>query len=323
MYAVNTSCYIRIPFELDKNPDDLDFMNLNIKYDDGFVVYLNGIEVARRSFSGTPIWNSSASADHDDSLAVVFENVDISPSLEHLQSGTNILAIHGLNSQPTSSDFLISLELLVGESPDDPNTTTGALQYFNPITLNQSTHIKSRVLIGDTWSALNEATYAVGPVAENLRITELMYHPFSIPGANDPNEEFIELTNIGTETINLNLVSFTNGIDFTFPNLELAPGEYIVLVEDANTFESLYGTEVNIAGEFDDRFANNGERIELEDAFGQTILNFRYRDDWYDSTDGQGYSLTINDPTDPNTLNWNNKDAWAPSLMVNGSPGTE
>ena len=49
---------------------------------------------------------------------------------------------------------------------------------------------------------------------------------------NDPNEEYIELTNIGAETININLVSFTNGIDFTFPNIDLAPGEYTVVVEN-------------------------------------------------------------------------------------------
>ena len=323
MYGVNTSCYIRIPFNLDSNIDELDIMNLNVKYDDGFVAYLNGIEVARRNFTGTPSWNSYANADHDDNLAIAFENIDIAPYINLLQQGSNILAIQGLNTSPTSSDFLISVELLASKSPEDTNTTSGIWQYINPITLNKSTHLKARTLNGDTWSALNETIYAVGPVAENLRITELMYHPFSIPGANDPNEEFIELTNIGTETINLNLVSFTNGIDFTFSDFELAPGEYTVLVEDPNAFESLYGSQVNIAGQFSGRLANNGNRIRLEDALGQTILDFRYKDGWYDSTDGQGYSLTINDPTDPNTLNWNNKDAWSPSLRANGSPGTD
>ena len=323
MYGINCSCYIRIPFDLENNPEDLDFMNLNIKYDDGFVAYLNGVEVARRNFSGTPTWNSNANSSHDDSLAVAFENIDISSYLSFLSEGSNILAIQGLNQSPTSSDFLISVELLAGESPDDSNTTEGVWQYINPISLNKSTHIKARTLNGNTWSALNEATYAIGPVAENLRITELMYHPFSIPGANDPNEEFIELTNIGTETINLNLVSFTNGIDFTFPDFELAPGEYIVLVEDPNAFESLYGTQVNIAGQFAGRFANNGERIRLEDALGQTILDFKYSDDWYNSTDGYGYSLTINDPANSDLQSWNNKEAWSPSLSVNGSPGTD
>ena len=39
--------------------------------------------------------------------------------------------------------------------------------------------------------------FAIGPVAENLRITEIMYHPEDTDDPNDPNEEFIELKNIG------------------------------------------------------------------------------------------------------------------------------
>ena len=70
--------------------------------------------------------------------------------------------------------------------------------------------IKARAYRDSTWSALNEATYAVGLVKENLRITELMYHP------DDPNEEFIELKNIGTETINLNLVRFSTTLHKNF-----------------------------------------------------------------------------------------------------------
>ena len=81
-------------------------------------------------------------------------------------------------------------------------------------------------------------------VAENLRITEIMYNPLN------PNEEFIELQNIGDELINLNLVSFTNGIDFTFGRIELASGEHIVVVQNQNVFKTRYGTNINIAGEY-------------------------------------------------------------------------
>ena len=80
---------------------------------------------------------------------------------------------------------------------------------------------------------------------------------------------------------------------------------------------------MNVAGQFAGRFANNGERVKLEDALGQTILDFKYSDNWYDSTDGKGSSLTINDPMNPDLQSWNNKDAWSPSLSVNGSPGTD
>jgi hypothetical protein len=157
--------------------------------------------------------------------------------------------------------------------------------------------VKARILNGSTWSALNEAVYAVGPVADNLRITEIMYHPQETGDPNDPNEEFIELKNIGTETVNLNLVKLTNGVDFTFPNTLLAAGDYIVVVKNLSAFAAQYpGFSGVIAGEYLGSLANEGEQIRLEDAVGQTILDFRYEDGWRNITDGQGYSLTIIDP---------------------------
>ena len=326
MYSRYNTCYIRIPFVFEGESENLVSLTLKVRYDDGFLAYLNGVEVARRNFSGTPTWNSSASANHSDSEAVNFEQIDISSQINLLNSGDNILAIHGLNESITSSDFLISTELAAvrdnSSQDSDVDVSTGVRQYTSPITLTESAHIKARTLSGSTWSALNEATYAVGPVAENLRITEIMYHPQSQTGPNEPNEEFIELTNIGTDTINLNLVKFTNGVDFTFPSVELAPGEYVVVVQDIEAFEDRYGTQINIAGQYTGRLANGGERIRLEDAIGQTILDFSYKDGWYDGTDGQGFSLVIIDPFNPDPTSWDDKDSWRAGTNIGGSPGT-
>ncbi|MGD8501947.1 MAG: chitobiase/beta-hexosaminidase C-terminal domain-containing protein, partial [Phycisphaerales bacterium] len=108
---------------------------------------------------------------------------------------------------------------LDGSDPREPITGNPVgTQYGGQITLNKSTHVKARVLSGGTWSALNEAIFAIGPVADYLRITEIMYHPKGTGDPNDPNEEFIELKNIGKDTLSINLVRFTEGIDFTFPD---------------------------------------------------------------------------------------------------------
>jgi len=319
MYTKNTTCYIRIVFAFNDNLDDFDFMTLKMRYDDGFVAYINGVEVARRNFTGTPTWNSSANSSRSDSLAVNFEDIDISAYLNSLQNGSNILAIHGLNTSTTSSDFLILPELVVGKknSPVDGGTSPGVLQYSGPIMLNNSAHVKSRVLSDGAWSALNEATFAVGPVAEHLRITEIMYNPYN------PNTEYVELQNVGGETINLNLVKFVNGIDFTFPNLELAPNEYVVAVQDRQAFETIYGTTLNIAGEYSGRLNNAGERIRVEDAIGQTILDFDYKDGWRSITDGDGFSLIVIDPANTDPYGWNEKESWRASAYLSGSPGED
>ncbi|MHC4752633.1 MAG: chitobiase/beta-hexosaminidase C-terminal domain-containing protein, partial [Planctomycetota bacterium] len=175
MYNRNTTCYIRIPFTVSSDPSEFNFMALNMRYDDGFVAYINGVEVQRVLFSGTPTWNSRADGNHE---ADSSESFEISEYIGALQSGDNILAIQGLNVSTTSSDFLVSGELVAGSRTYTGEVLTdSAIEYTGPVTLDKTTHVKARVLRDGLWSALTEANFAIGPVAENLRITEIMYHP--------------------------------------------------------------------------------------------------------------------------------------------------
>ncbi|MCP4607254.1 MAG: hypothetical protein GY845_00875 [Planctomycetes bacterium] len=317
MYNGNTSCFVRIPFNVNGNPSQYNFLTLKMRYDDGFVAYINGVEVQRALFTGTPNWNSDADSNHE---ADGVESFSITDHISALRQGSNILAIHGLNVSTTSSDFLISAELIVGQRSGPTGgsgISPGAVQYSGVITLNNSTHVKARVLRDGLWGALTEATFAIDRLTDNLRISEIMYNP------TDPNTEYVELQNIGTETINLNLVKFINGIDFTFPNIELAPNEYVVVVQDREAFETRYGTALNIAGDYSGSLNNGGERIELEDAIGQTILDFDFKDGWRSITDGDGFSLTIIDPVNTEPYGWNEKDSWRASAYLSGSPGED
>jgi len=140
MYGTNATCYIRIPFTVAVL--DLNMLKLKIRYDDGFVAYINGGEVARRVFTGTPDWNSEAdNGTRDDALARQFEEIDITAHVGKLQAGDNVLAIQGLNGGTTSSDFLISAELIASQTGQgDPSPT--AMAYGSPITLDKSMVVK-------------------------------------------------------------------------------------------------------------------------------------------------------------------------------------
>ena len=129
---------------------------------------------------------------------------------------------------------------------DPGDTTSNVAMYVEPVVLDASVQVKARARTGNTWTAMNGAIFAVGPVAESLRISELMYHPADDGDPDDPNTEYVELTNIGAETINLNLVKFADGVDFTFPNVELAPGDCTVVVRDLAAFESRYGQDLPV-----------------------------------------------------------------------------
>jgi hypothetical protein len=208
----------------------------------------------------------------------------------------------------------------------DPRGTGGSIvgtAYSSPITLNASVQVKARIKNGTAWSALNEAIFAVGPVAENLRVTEIMYHPEDTGDPNDPNTEFIELKNIGTSAINLNLVRFTNGVEFTFPNMSLDAGQYVLVVKDQAAFEDKYDTTgLNIAaGEYIGSLSNGGEEIHLKDAVGTKILEFTYQDGWYPITDGNDFTLNIINPANPDVNSWDEEESWQASNVKGGSPG--
>ena len=111
MNGVNGTAYVRVPFAL-SNPASLQSLTLRMMYDDGFVAYLNGQEVARRNAPATPQWNSMATASHPNFQALAFEDVNISDHLNALQAGNNVLAIQGLNQSGNDTDFLILPELL-------------------------------------------------------------------------------------------------------------------------------------------------------------------------------------------------------------------
>jgi len=162
MYGARESCYVRVPFGL--SAEDLagfNYLILHIRYDDGFVAYLNGKKIAAANAPGSPVWNDGATASHSDGAAVNLQAFDCSDALDHLRAGDNLLAIHGLNYRSTSSDFLISVELVAGEDSAAQLISPSALVYTDPIVLTEDTRIEARVWQNGQWSALHEADYMV------------------------------------------------------------------------------------------------------------------------------------------------------------------
>ncbi|MBN1444121.1 MAG: CotH kinase family protein, partial [Planctomycetes bacterium] len=127
MYDVNPGLYVRIPFVL-ADAGSVRFLRLRIKYEDGYVAYINGQEVGRGNApAGDVAFDADALTARSVSLALAFENADIAVPAGLLRAGANVLAIHGLNRLRSSSDFLLLPELdviRVGE------VNTGELEYF-------------------------------------------------------------------------------------------------------------------------------------------------------------------------------------------------
>ena len=107
------SVYLRHTFEV-KDLDAVSALALNMDYDDGFVAYLNGIEIARRNIDGTPpAFNTLAVTNHESTG--ILELVPLL-DIDALEEGENILAIQMHNTTFSSSDLHLRVELVA--NPD-------------------------------------------------------------------------------------------------------------------------------------------------------------------------------------------------------------
>jgi hypothetical protein len=203
---------------------------------------------------------------------VLFDDIDISDFIGHLRPGDNLLAIHGLNTSLTSSDMLIGVRL-------DGAISTAAQEF--------------------TLAGAME-------LLAGLRVTELMYH-----AADGSDLDYIELQNISDTPLDLTGVRLGRGVDFVFGETTLEPGQYIVVVSDAASFRSTYGSGINIAGEYSGNLSNGGEEIllQLPQPLEAAILRFEYSDEWHRATDGDGKSLTIAEPL-AHPATWSESENW-------------
>ncbi len=315
MDDVNPTVYVRIPFEV-ADADAVENLTLRMRYDDGFVAYINGTRVASANSPALLAWNSSATGLHDDSAAVQFESLNASDGVAALRDGGNVLAIHGLNESIGSSDFLIEPVLVASTAFEG-----------DAVILGEATHVIARAESGGEWSAPTDEVFVLESDLP-LRISEVHYHPQDLPGGSPyagGQLEFIEIVNIGNVPVDLAGVEFAGGIffDFTTGDVDrLGAGEFLVVVRDLEAFSWFYDTStILVAGSYTGSLDNGGESILLIDGIGEPILQFAYRDDWYPETDGAGSSLVIRDlGAAPDS--WNDAASWMIGGVVDGTPGS-
>jgi hypothetical protein len=325
MRSQNGSVFIRIPFTV-ATTNQLNYLVLRVRFDDGFAAFLNGQLIASANAPTALAWNSLATAGNSDSAAIQFRDFDVSDYVGALRQGENVLAIQGLNIALDSSDFLFDAELVAAQRRIVGGLPT-ALVYTGPMLLSDRTRIKARVLNGAEWSALHEASFVVG--TPELVISELHYHPANPSAAElaagfvDGNAfEFVELSNPGTATFDLQGIRLVDGINFDFTTsaiTQLAPGARVLVVQNRVAFEQRYGIGLPIAGEYTGRLSNAGERVAIVDAVDNVIFEMTYLTTapWPALADGSGPSLELYNLSGDRSA----ADHWRASSTPGGSPG--
>jgi hypothetical protein len=311
-----STIYLRKEFEL-LDVTDIDRLYLEVRFDDGVNVWINGVNVLSENVPGAELsYNavtSNRSENHD------FTSYSISEPHNLLAEGTNVIAVQVVNqSLGSSSDCFIDIRLTgeedhgasedatppsgrgprkyeveaIWESEEitDPQATTAVIP-ASVLSPGRTYRVRCRMKDNTgRWSHWSEPVqFAAGEpvlqgVAADLRITELMYNPADPPdGSDSDNYEFIELKNTGDSTLALTQVSFVDGIVFDFNDsavTHVGPGQFVLVVRNRSAFESRYGQALSpiIAGEYSGRLANGGERVALVDYWDGTIAEFEYDD---------------------------------------------
>jgi spore coat protein CotH len=101
--AKYVTTYFRKAFTFPENPAAVQTLTFEVRYDDGFVAYLNGVEIARRSMpAGEPAYATFAE-EHEsgpfEAIALGGDAVDL------LRQGSNLLAAEVHQADPASQDL--------------------------------------------------------------------------------------------------------------------------------------------------------------------------------------------------------------------------
>ena len=238
---------------------------------------------------------------------------------------------------------------LDGTDPRKPGggLSTKAILYKNsPILVKDNTFLTARVqkishrsLTGSNnppltskWSGPITNFYSIAPTPKigDLIFSEIHYHPqdptlaeiIIDPTLKSSDFEFLELLNNSDKTLNLSGLKISGEVRFSFldgNDKTLSPGSRFLIAGNALAFSRRYDSNLSLVGEYSGKLNNGGGNLQITDQKGEIILSLNYLDDWFPSTDGQGYSLVAKPVVIQNEQQ--GKTAWRPSVDIDGSPG--
>ena len=167
-------------------PETVKWLILRVDYDDGFVAYLNGVEIVRRGFpgpAGSSVPYNAAAAFHSAGAA---EEIDVTPFTNLLVAGDNVLAIQTHNSSLTSFSFTLVPELLANfqRGPFIQNASTNQIQVIwkTPVPSDTKVEFGTNGSLGNALFDTNLVTTHVATLTNLASNTSYSYRVSSSDG---------------------------------------------------------------------------------------------------------------------------------------------
>lgn len=142
-----TTVYLRRVFSVGSPVDEAARLSLTMDYDDGFVAYLDGVEIARGNTTngvGSPVVFNATTGSHEASAGSGGNpptTFDLGAVGSRLAVGNHVLAIHGINQNLTSSDLSLIADLFLGTAGCPANTVCSDTNWslaISPVTITSS-----------------------------------------------------------------------------------------------------------------------------------------------------------------------------------------
>jgi CotH kinase protein/Lamin Tail Domain/Fibronectin type III domain len=172
-------------------------------------------------------------------------------------------------------------------------------------------HVVAAVVASVVAASVMGSEVAVA-ASDSLVISEIHYHPAS----DLDTDEFLELTNVSADAVDVSGWQVTEGITALLPSVTLAPGERLVLSPDPLRFQQLYGFAPSAT--YSGKLSNSGESIAVLGPAAVEMDRVTYADapPWPSEPDGEGPSLELRQLA----LDGSVAEHWGASSADGGTP---
>lgn len=272
-----TTLMTRVEFDL-ANAASVENMTLNLRYDDGVVAYINGVEVVRSGIIDEIVEWDTRGFGRSDSVAREFRSFAFETAGLNLTETGNVLAIQVANASASNSDMLVDVDVYTGVIAPPSN---------EPIPRAQTA----------------DAT---------VEIVSVDFNPVS----GNQDEEYLEIKNTGDTAVDISGWHLANGVDMTFrPGTVIPTGGSLYVTPSAPAFRARAtgpsgGQRLFVQDSYDGHLSNFGESIEIVRADGTLASTFTYEGDPSPVQESLRVTEIMYNPIEPGSAELAVNDQW-------------